>query len=80
MADEFYSFSPSSDKKIEVQKYPDKNRKHSNEVQHQQKSGAKNLYHTARKIWKLSEKNSLTLKAVHIPGRINVTTDRLSWL
>jgi hypothetical protein len=44
------------------------------------KSGAKNLYHTSRKIWKLSEKNSLTLKAIHIPGRINVTTDRLNRL
>jgi hypothetical protein len=44
------------------------------------KSRAKNLYHTTKKIWKLSKKNSLTLKAVHIPGRINVTTDRLSRL
>jgi DNA-binding PucR family transcriptional regulator len=44
------------------------------------KSGTKNLYHTARKIWKLSEKNSLTLKAVHISGRINVTTNKLSRL
>jgi hypothetical protein len=39
------------------------------------KSGAMNLYRTARKIWKLSERNYLILKAVHIPGRINVTTD-----
>jgi hypothetical protein len=44
------------------------------------KSGAMNLYRTARKIWKLSERNYLILKAVHIPGRINVTTDRLSRL
>jgi hypothetical protein len=44
------------------------------------KSGAMNLYHTARKIWKLSERNYLILKAVHIPGRINVITDRLSRL
>jgi hypothetical protein len=44
------------------------------------KSGAMNLYCTARKIWKLSERNYLILKAVHIPGRINVTTDRLSRL
>jgi hypothetical protein len=43
-------------------------------------SGAKNLYHTARKIWKLLERNSLTLKAVDIPGRINVMMDRLSRL
>jgi hypothetical protein len=42
------------------------------------KSGAMNLYQTARRIWKLSEANYLILKAVHIPGRINVTTDRLS--
>jgi hypothetical protein len=44
------------------------------------KSGAKNLYHTARKIWKLSEKNFLILKAVHTSGRINVTTNKLSRL
>jgi hypothetical protein len=44
------------------------------------KSGAMNLYRTVRKIWKLSERNYLILKAVHIPGRINVTTDRLSRL
>jgi hypothetical protein len=44
------------------------------------KSGAMNLYRTARKIWKLSKINYLILKAVHIPGRINVTTDRLSRL
>jgi hypothetical protein len=42
------------------------------------KSGGKNLYCTVRKIWKLSEKNSFTLKAVHIPGRINVMMDKLS--
>jgi hypothetical protein len=39
-----------------------------------------NLYCTARRIWKLSERNYLILKAVHIPGRIKVTTDRLSHL
>jgi hypothetical protein len=44
------------------------------------KSEAKNLYGTERKIWKLSEKNSSTLKVLHIAGRINVTTDRLSRL
>jgi hypothetical protein len=44
------------------------------------KSRAINLYHTAKKIWKLSERNYLILKAVHIPGRINVTTNRLSQL
>jgi hypothetical protein len=63
---------PSSDKEIEIQKYLDKNRQYSSDVQHQQKLGAKNLYHTGRKIWKLSERNSLALKAMHIPGRINV--------
>jgi hypothetical protein len=41
---------------------------------------AKNFYRTARKIWKLSKRNSLTLKTVHIPGRINVTMDRVSHL
>jgi hypothetical protein len=44
------------------------------------KSGAVNLYRTVREIWKLSEINYLILKTVHIPGRINVTTDRLSRL
>jgi hypothetical protein len=38
------------------------------------KSEIKNLYHTTRKIWKLSKRNSLTLKTVHIPGKINVMT------
>jgi hypothetical protein len=42
------------------------------------KSGAMNLYRMSRKIWKLSEINCLQLKAAHIPGRINVATDRLS--
>jgi hypothetical protein len=32
------------------------------------------------KIWKLSEIICLQLKAAHIPGRINVATDRLSRL
>jgi hypothetical protein len=44
------------------------------------KSRAMNLYRTARKIWKLSERNYLILKAVHIPGRINAATDKLSRL
>jgi hypothetical protein len=33
-----------------------------------------------QKIWKLSETNCLQLKAAHIPGRINVATDRVSRL
>jgi hypothetical protein len=44
------------------------------------KSGAMNLYRTARKIWKLSERNYLILKVIHTPGRINVATDKLSRL
>jgi hypothetical protein len=44
------------------------------------KSGVMNLYCIARKIWKLSERNYLILKAVHIPGRINVATNKLSRL
>jgi hypothetical protein len=73
------SFSPSN-KKIRIQKYIDKNGQYRSNVQHQQKSGAMNLYCTTKRIWKLSERNYLILKAVHIPGRINVTTDRLSRL
>jgi hypothetical protein len=34
----------------------------------------------SRKIWKLSDINYLQLKSAHIPGRINVATDRLSRL
>jgi hypothetical protein len=42
------------------------------------------IYHINKKsgvmIWKLSEINCLQLKAAHIPGRINVATNRLSKL
>jgi hypothetical protein len=44
------------------------------------KTGAQNLYMTTRKIWYLIDQNGMALKAVHIPGKLNMTTDKLSRL
>jgi hypothetical protein len=44
------------------------------------KTGAQNLYMTTRKIWYMIDKNGLALKAVHIPGKLNTTMDKLSCL
>jgi hypothetical protein len=35
---------------------------------------------TTRKIWYLIDQNGMALKAVHIPGKLNTTTDKLKWI
>jgi hypothetical protein len=35
---------------------------------------------TTKKIWYLIDRNGMALKAVHIPGKLNMTTDKLSRL
>jgi hypothetical protein len=44
------------------------------------KSGAINLYKMTRIIWWLIDKNKMFLKAVHIPEKLNSTSDKLSFL
>jgi hypothetical protein len=69
---------PSPNKEVQIQKYIDKNRQYSSDVQHQQEIRSNEPI--PRKIWKLSERNYLILKSVHILGRINVAMDKLSCL
>jgi hypothetical protein len=44
------------------------------------KTGCQNLYMTTRKIWYLIDQNRMVLKAIHIPGKLNTMTDKLSCL
>jgi hypothetical protein len=44
------------------------------------KTTSQNLYITTRRIWYLIDQNGMALKAVHIPGKLNMTTDKLSRL
>jgi hypothetical protein len=44
------------------------------------RTGAQNLYMTTRKIWYLIDQNRMALKAIHIPGKLNTTMDKLSCL
>jgi hypothetical protein len=43
-------------------------------------TGAQNLYMTTRKIWYLIDQNGMALKTIHIPGKLNMTTNKLSRL
>jgi hypothetical protein len=45
-----------------------------------QRTDAQNLYMTTRRIRYLIDQNGMALKAIHIPGKLNTTTDKLSRL
>jgi hypothetical protein len=63
----------SPNKEIQIQEYNNKDGQYIGNVQHQQEIGS-------IKSLSYSTEDYLILKVVHIPGRINVTTDRLSQL
>jgi hypothetical protein len=56
------------------------NAQYCSNVQHQQEIGSNEFIPNSKEDMEIIRKNYFILKAVHIPGKINVTTDRLSRL
>jgi hypothetical protein len=69
----------SPNKEIQIQEYNNKDRQHHSDLQHQQEIRSDEFILNSEKDMEII-RSKLILKAVHVLGRINVTTDRLSRL